>query len=102
MKMMMILGLLLSSLLQAGYSQNLKVPSVAFDIKIDKDFGAMQRNCQWCHSFGYILNQGKLSKESWHKIVVKMREVYKAPITKEDEKTTTEYLFKHYGNAKLK
>jgi hypothetical protein len=30
-----------------------------------------------------------------------MREVYEAPITKEDEKTTTEYLFRHYGNGKV-
>ncbi len=68
---------------------------------IDKEFGVMQRNCQWCHSFGYVTNQGKQSKKFWNDVVVKMRDVYKAPISKKDEQTATEYLFRHYGNAEL-
>ena len=98
-----ILFVLLSlSTLLADYRAAVKIPSITFPIAVDQDFKVMQRNCQWCHSYGYILNQGKQSREFWNKSVVKMREVFKAPITKEDEKIITEYLFKHYGNSKLK
>jgi hypothetical protein len=88
--------------LNADYRVPVKLPSISFPIAVDKDFRVMQRNCQWCHSYGYILNQGKQSKKYWNKIVIKMRDVFKAPITKEDEKTITEYLFRHYGDIKLK
>jgi len=30
-------------------------------------------------------------------MVVKMRDVYKAPISQKDEATAVEYLFKYYG-----
>lgn len=102
MKILILLTLLTLSSLSADYRVPVKVPSITFPIAVDKDFRVMQRNCQWCHSYGYVLNQGKQSREFWHKSVVKMREVFKAPITKEDEKTVTDYLFKHYGNGKLR
>jgi len=101
-KKLLLIAFLMISILEAGYKKDVKLPSITFPIAVDKDFGAMQRNCQWCHSYGYILNQGKQSKEFWNKIVVRMRDVYKAPISKEDEKTTTEYLYRYYGNKKLK
>ena len=97
MKTTILLIMLTFSILSADYRVPVKLPSITFDIAIDKDFRVMQRNCQWCHSYGYILNQGKQSKEFWHKMVIKMRDVFKAPITKADEKTVTEYLFRHYG-----
>jgi len=100
MNSILILIMLTFSTLNAGYTQNIKLPSITFNIAVDKDFRVMQRNCQWCHSYGYILNQGKQSRKFWHKVVVRMRDVFKAPITKEDEKTVTDYLFKHYGNDK--
>ena len=88
--------------LNAEYSKKVQLPHVAFDVVIDKDFGVMQRNCQWCHSFGYVTNQGKQSKKFWRDVVVKMRNVYKAPISAADEETATEYLFRNYGNGELK
>ena len=102
MKILILLTPLTLSSLPADYRVPVKIPSITFPIAVDKDFRVMQRNCQWCHSYGYILNQGKQSRKFWHKSVVKMREVFKAPITKEDEKVITEYLFRHYGNGKLK
>lgn len=97
-----VLILLLGAQLSAEYTQKVKLPSVTFAIENDKNIKVMQRNCQWCHSYGYILNQGKQSKEFWHKIVLKMRDVYHAPINARDEKIATEYLFKYYGNGKIK
>ena len=76
--------------------------SITFVIPSDENTIVMQRNCQWCHSYGYISNQGKQSKEFWNKVVVKMRDVYKAPISQRDELLATEYLYKHFGNQKKK
>ena len=61
-----------------------------------------QANCIMCHSLGYVDNQGMQSKEFWRGKVDKMIEHFKAPITKQDAQTVTEYLFEHYGNGKLK
>jgi len=99
-KIALILLISLSSL-NAQYTKKVQLPHISFGVVIDKDFGVMQRNCQWCHSFGYVTNQGKQSREFWHKIVLKMRDVYKAPISKQDEKTATDYLFRNYGNGKI-
>jgi hypothetical protein len=55
-----------------------------------------------CHSFGYVLNQGRQSKAFWAGKVKKMIVHFKAPITDKDAKTVTEYLFEEYGNGKLK
>ena len=100
MKKLIFLILLTLSTLNADYKKDVKIPSIAFPIAVDKNFPVMQRNCQWCHSYGYILNQGKQSRNFWHKVVVRMRDIFKAPITKSDEKTVVNYLFKHYGDNK--
>jgi len=97
MRAIILTLLLVLSSLSADYRRDVKIPSVPFQIKIDKGFPAMQRNCQWCHSLGYVLNQGNQSKEYWNRIVVRMRDTFKAPITKEDEVTVTEYLYRNYG-----
>lgn len=97
MKRIILILLLTLSTLSAQYRVDVKIPSVPFQIKIDRGFPAMQRNCQWCHSLGYILNQGNQSKDYWRRIVVRMRDTFKAPITKEDEVLVTEYLYRNYG-----
>ncbi len=55
--------------------------------------------CQMCHSLGYILNQGKQSRAFWSKTTHKMVEVYRAPISPEDERIIVDYLFSYYGNG---
>lgn len=101
MTKILLITILLASNLLAEYKEEVKLPSITFKMNKDKNFKVMQRNCQWCHSYGYILNQGKQSQNFWNKSVVKMREVYKAPISTKDEKVITDYLFKHYGNGEL-
>ena len=101
MKIFLLSFILLASL-NAEYTKKVKLPNIAFAMPIDKNFGVMQRNCQWCHSFGYVTNQGKQSRKFWNDVVVKMRDVYKAPISDRDEKTSTDYLFKYFGNGNLK
>jgi len=92
-----ILITLLSINIFAGEVKKIKLPSITFPMAKDDNFKVMQRNCQWCHSYGYILNQGKQSYEFWNGVIVRMRDIYKAPITDKDAKIATEYLFKHYG-----
>ncbi|PHQ66056.1 MAG: sulfite:cytochrome C oxidoreductase subunit B [Sulfurimonas sp.] len=101
MTKILLIALLLASTLSAEYTEKVKLPSITFKMAKDDNFKVMQRNCQWCHSYGYITNQGKQSRKFWNKSVVKMRDVYKAPISIRDEKTVTDYLFKHYGNGEL-
>ena len=98
----LFLSLLTLSTLFAQVKEDVEVPYISYDIKMGKGFEAIQTNCLMCHSFGYIINQGPQSREFWHKKVVKMIVHFKAPINKEAEKATTDYLFEHYGNGKLK
>ena len=92
--------ILLLSLFFSLYASDIRdvnKTSITFSIPTDKNLIVMQRNCQWCHSYGYILNQGRQNREFWHKLVIRMREVYKAPISPRDELLATEYLTKHFG-----
>ncbi len=81
---------------------DVEVPYISYQIKMGHGFDAVQANCLMCHSFGYVLNQGPQSRLFWSKKVDKMITHFKAPILKEDKKIVVDYLFKHYGNGKLK
>jgi len=99
-KMMFAAALSLAALnLHATLSEDVEVPYVPFEIKMGKHFDVVQANCLTCHSFGYILNQGKQSRTFWKEKVEKMVKAFKAPITAEDQKLITDYLFEQYGNG---
>jgi len=102
MKKLLVIAILSVSSLFAQVKGDIEVPYISYQIKMGKGFDAVQANCLMCHSFGYIINQGPQSREFWHKKIEKMITHFKAPITKEDEKIVTDYLFKHYGNGKIK
>jgi len=100
-KVLLLVMLTVSSLF-AQVKGDVEVPYISYQIKMGKGFDALQANCLMCHSFGYIINQGPQSREFWKKKVDKMIVHFKAPISKEDAKTVTDYLYKHYGNGELK
>jgi len=100
-KVLLLVMLSVGSLL-AQVKGDVEVPYISYQIKMGKGFDAVQANCLMCHSFGYIINQGPQSRAFWKKKVDKMIVHFKAPISKEDAKTVTDYLFKHYGNGELK
>ena len=85
--------------LHATLNEDVEVPYVPFEIKMGKHFDVVQANCLTCHSFGYILNQGKQSRSFWKEKVEKMVKAFKAPITEEDQALVTDYLFEQYGNG---
>lgn len=102
MKKIVLISALFSTLLLAQTKEKVEVPYVPFPIKMGEGFDAIQTHCLMCHSFGYITNQGRQSKEFWHKKVIKMVDHFKAPMDENAIKETTDYLFEHYGNGKLK
>ena len=103
MKKLLLLALLTSALFsQISGDEQVAVPYISYNIKMGKGFDAVQANCLTCHSFGYIINQGPQSKDFWAKKVVKMVVHFKAPMTQKDTTTVIDYLYKHYGNGKLK
>ena len=93
---------LLSLNAQVNKGDDIAVPYIPYEIKMGQGFGEVQANCLTCHSFGYIINQGPQSKAFWAGKTQKMIHHFKAPISKEDAVIINEYLFKHYGNGKLK
>lgn len=102
-KKLFIIAITASSLFaQVQKDEPIAVPYIPYEIKMGKGFDAVQANCLTCHSFGYIINQGPQSKDFWAKKVVKMVVHFKAPMTQKDTNTVIDYLYKHYGNGKLK
>lgn len=100
MKKLLLTAALVTSPLFAQLSDKGEVPYVAFPVKMGKGFDEVQANCLMCHSFGYIINQGKQSRKFWHGKVNKMIEHFKAPIDKKTAGIIEGYLFEHYGNGK--
>ncbi|MFT7824501.1 MAG: sulfite:cytochrome C oxidoreductase subunit B [Sulfurimonas sp.] len=80
---------------------DIKVPYVNFQMKAGKGVYSTRGKCNMCHSFGYILNQGKQSRKFWLDKTVKMIEVFKAPIKGEDIEIVVDYLYENYGNGEL-
>lgn len=101
-KLILLAGLLVSSSLLAQVKSEVEVPYISYEIKMGKGFDAVNANCLMCHSFGYIINQGPQSRDFWDKKIDKMIVHFKAPIDKEAYNTVLDYLYKNYGNGKLK
>jgi cytochrome c5 len=53
---------------------------------------AANANCLSCHSLGMVMNQPVMSKAAWEAVVIKMRNVYKAPVEASDVAAITDYL----------
>jgi len=102
MKKIILTALVALTPIVAQVKEKVEVPYIAFPIKMGKGFDIVQANCLMCHSFGYIINQGRQSKKFWRGKVDKMIVHFKAPINDKDAKIITEYLFEHYGNGKEK
>ena len=102
MKKIVMIGLVTLAPLMAQIDGDLAIPYIDFPAKKAKGVSIYQANCMMCHSLGYITNQGKQPKSFWKEKVTKMREAFKAPITDQDAKAITDYLYANYGNGKKK
>ncbi len=56
-------------------------------------------NCTSCHSASMALTQPPLSKDKWREIVIKMRDVYKAPVGEQSIPAIVDYLSTMPGQA---
>ncbi|MDD5053374.1 MAG: sulfite:cytochrome C oxidoreductase subunit B [Sulfuricurvum sp.] len=97
MKKIILLTSLLTSMAFAQVSKPIEMPYVDYPVETGDHDEVVQQYCLICHSFGYILNQGKKSRPYWTGTVQKMVNEFKAPIPKEDQQTIINYLVKHYG-----
>lgn len=94
---------IIASPLSAKVNEDVSVPYIAFPIKMGKGFDVVQAQCLTCHSFGYMINSGRQSREFWEKKIEKMIVHFKADlITEKDAKIIADYFFEQYGNGKLK
>lgn len=102
-KLSLAVLLLATMPLSAKINETVEVPYIAFPIKMGKGFDTVQAQCLTCHSFGYMINQGRQSRAFWEKKVQKMITHFKADmITEQDAKVITDYFYEQYGNGKLK
>ncbi len=97
MKKLLLLTTLLSSLTWAQVDKAIEMPYVEYPMEKGDHDEVAQQYCLICHSWGYILNQGKKSRPYWKGTVQKMVNEFKAPIGKEDQQIIVNYLVKHYG-----
>ena len=102
MKKILLIAIIMVGSLFAQVKSDIEVPYIPYKIKMAKGFSTVQANCLMCHSFGYILNQGPESKTFWKEKIHKMIHAFKAPISKADQKIILNYLYKNYGNGKIK
>ncbi|ADC89456.1 hypothetical protein Thal_0823 [Thermocrinis albus DSM 14484] len=56
----------------------------------------VEQNCVLCHSLDYIEMVAPLTPQGWEATVKKMVNVFKAPVSPEDQKKILEYLNKYY------
>lgn len=95
---MLITGLLLTATtLFSQVTKPIEMPYVEYPIEAGDHDEVVQQYCLTCHSFGYVLNQGKKSRPYWTGTVAKMVNEFKAPIPKEDQQIIINYLVKNYG-----
>ena len=100
MKKIVLLTALSVGTLFAQVKGDIQVPNIPYAMKPGKGLTTVQGNCLMCHSFGYVLNQGKQPRIFWHEKIHKMIHAFKAPISKKDAKIIENYLFENYGNGK--
>jgi len=101
-KILLVAFLSLSALNATEVKSDMAIPYIPYEIKMGENFNTVQSQCLICHSFGYIINQGPQSKAFWSGKVEKMKVAFGMDISDKDAVLVTDYLFKHYGNGKLK
>ena len=94
-----ILLLVLASVgLFSQVNGEIQVPYIDFAMKKGKGEYSTRGKCNMCHSFGYVINQGKQSRAFWLEKTVKMIEVFNAPIAQKDVELVVDYLYENYGD----
>jgi len=98
MKKIFLVSLLFPIFLFAQVEGEIKVPYVDFPMKDGKGVYSTRGKCNMCHSFGYVINQGKQSRAFWLEKTVKMIKTFNAPIAEADIEVVVNYLYENYGS----
>ena len=102
LKKLIFTAFFITPCLFANSNKGITIPYIDFPMKEGKGMYSTKGKCNMCHSFGYVINQGKQSKKFWHDKVIKMITVFKAPIkNQKDIEDVSNYLFENYGNGAL-
>jgi hypothetical protein len=94
-KLLLILSLMLPLLAQV--EGDIQIPYVDFTMKKGEGVYTTRGMCNMCHSFGYVINQGRQSREFWMEKTIKMIKVFNAPINPKDVEIVVDYLYENYG-----
>jgi hypothetical protein len=97
MKKLLLITLILAGSAFAQVAKPIEIPYVDYPMAKGDHYEVAQQYCLICHSWGYVLKQGKQSRPHWTGTVAKMVNEFKAPIGKEEQQTIINYLVKHYG-----
>ena len=100
MKKIVTTAMIAATALMAQVDKPIEMPYYDYPMVQSDHYEVVAGNCLVCHSFGYVLNQGKKSRSYWTGTVRKMVDEFKAPINKEDQQIIVNYLTKHYGDGK--
>lgn len=101
MKKIILLTVVAAAALYAQVNKPIEMPYYDYPMIQQDHYEVVAANCLTCHSFGYVLNQGKKRTRSyWTGTVRKMVDEFKAPIPKEDTQIIINYLVKNYGDGK--
>jgi len=73
-------------------SVNITIPERTRTLPPGPGLATVQNNCLSCHSAGMIMTQPIMAKAAWAAEVVKMRNVYKAPVDEKAVPAIVDYL----------
>ena len=76
---------------------SIKLPTELVPFQPGTGYYVTNVNCSTCHSAAYVYTQPPLTKAQWNAEVLKMKNVYKAPIADADVATIVDYLVAQNG-----
>ncbi len=91
---------ILASTLFAQVNKPIELPYYDYPMVQKDHYETVAQHCLTCHSYGYVLNQGKKTRAYWTGTVRKMVDEFKAPIPKDDQQVIINYLTQNYGDGK--
>lgn len=94
---------MLAGVLAVAAGLTIELPEETAELKPGPGLQTAAGACLACHSADYIATQPpSFSRDFWKAEVLKMKNVYGAPIAEGDVSALAEYLVKNYGDEKPK
>jgi mono/diheme cytochrome c family protein len=82
---------------EASGGVKIDLPPETAQLKPGPGMDATRRNCMICHSVDYIYMQPPLSKDQWTATVMKMKQVFGAPVPDNEVDAIVNYLLSQNG-----